>query len=156
MFVYLRGIYSTNPESWRGLAMGYLVSPQNSYSVVGVGCNNSQPVSEMNVIALSSVGLDRQYTFATGHQATIMKSIFLTKQHLLIQVLLFIVDAVCLFPTALQNSEWILKYYKPTTNETRNLIFGLSSVSNWLIIAQGDKLDNYTCVSQTENVYVLK
>ena len=78
------------------------------------------------------------------------------KQRNVVTSTFIFLDAVCEFPIALQNSEWVLKYYKPATKENRTLTFGVSGVSNWLITAQGDRLNEYTCINNTENVYVLK
>ena len=59
-------------------------------------------------------------------------------------------DAACTLPAAIQNGQW--------NDETRSLllIFDTSSMSGWPVNVRGDVLSDYDCISNTDNVYVLK
>jgi hypothetical protein len=59
-------------------------------------------------------------------------------------------DAACTLPAAIQNSRW--------NDETRSLLltFDISSMAGWSVNVRGNVLEDYDCISNTDNVYDLK
>jgi len=59
-------------------------------------------------------------------------------------------DATCTLPAAIQNSQW--------SDETRSLLltFGTFTMAGWAVNARGHVLTDYGCISNTDNIYVLK
>ena len=63
----------------------------------------------------------------------------------------FLADA-CTLPADLQGSDWTYQ----SSSETATFTFGTSSMSGFSLLAEGETITDYTCISNTENVYVFK
>jgi len=63
---------------------------------------------------------------------------------------IYYTDAACTLPAAIQNSQW--------NDEARSLLltFGTLTMAGWPVNARGHDLTDYECISNTDNVYVLK
>ena len=63
---------------------------------------------------------------------------------------IYYTDAACTLPAAIQNTQW--------NDETRSLLltFGTFTMAGWPVNARGHVLADYNCISNTDNVYVLK